>query len=55
MEPTECTGSQDGHDRDARAEDEHVARLAQIEGPDAANEQVADGKVEEAPQDVDRR
>jgi hypothetical protein len=29
--------------------------LAQLEAPDAADEQVADRQVEEAPQDVDRR
>src|SRR5450432_1180502 len=55
VEPTESTGQHDRHDRDACAEDERVARLAQIEVSDATDEQVADGQVEEAPQDVDCR
>jgi hypothetical protein len=37
----------DRHDQGARPEDEHVLGLAQVEAPGAADEQVADGQVEE--------
>ena len=32
-----------------------MACVAQVEGADAADEEVADGKVEEAPEDIDCR
>ncbi len=49
VETGEGVGQHERHDQDARAEDEHVLILAQIEAADATDEQVADGKVEEAP------
>jgi len=49
MEPSECTGKHQGHDQNARPEDEHVLGVAQIEAANMTDEQVADGKVEEAP------
>ena len=54
MEEAECAGKHERHDQDASAEDEHVLSLAQIEAADATDEQVADCKVEETPQDIDR-
>ena len=49
VEPTECMGKHDRHDQDARPEHDHVLGLTQIEVPDAADEHVAAGQVEEAP------
>ena len=42
-------GKHDRHDQDARPEHDHVLGLTQIEVPDAADEHVAAGQVEEAP------
>ena len=55
VESSEGVGKHYRHDEDARAEDEHVPVLAQTEAADTTNEQVADGKVEEAPEDIDHR
>jgi ABC-type nickel/cobalt efflux system permease component RcnA len=55
VETSEDMGEHERHDQDACAEDEHVGGLAQIEAADAADEQVADGEIEEAPRDIDRR
>jgi hypothetical protein len=48
VEPTKSAGKHDRHDQDARAEDEYVLGLAEIEAPNATDEQVSDGQVEEA-------
>ena len=55
MEPSETVGEHERHDQDARPEDQHVPSLAQIETADTADKQVADGKVEESPKDIDHR
>ncbi len=55
VEPAECTSEQDRKDQDARPEDKDVPGFAQFEVPDPAHKQIADSKVEEAPQDIDRR
>jgi hypothetical protein len=49
VEPTEATGKHDRDEHDTRPEDEHMAGPAQIEFPNATDEQVADGQVEETP------
>ena len=49
METSERVGKHDRHDEDARPEDEHMLGLAQIKAAHTADEQVADGKVEQAP------
>jgi hypothetical protein len=41
--------------KDTSAEDEHVLGLSEIEAPNTADEQVAEGQVEEPPEHVDRR
>ena len=46
---------QDRKDQNARPEDKDVPGLVQVEVPDPAHQQIADSKVEEAPQDIDRR
>ena len=46
---------QDRKDQNARSEDKDVPGLAQFEVPDPAHKQIADSKVEQAPQDIDRR
>jgi len=48
-------GSHDGDGKDAGSEDEHVLRLLQFEGANAADEDIADRKVEKSPIDVDGR
>jgi hypothetical protein len=53
MEPAECTSEQDRKDKDARPEDKNMSSLAQFEVPDPAHKQIADSKIEEAPQDID--
>jgi hypothetical protein len=55
VEPSESVREHERHDQDARPEDEHVPGVAQTEVADTTDEQVADGKVEEAPEDIDRR
>ncbi len=55
MEPCERAGSHERHDEDACPEDERVLGLAQIKAAHATDKQVADGKVEEAPCDIDGR
>jgi len=55
VKPAECTSKQDRKDQDARPEDKDVPGLAQFEVPDPAHKQIADGKVEEAPKDIDGR
>ncbi len=49
MESTESSSKHHRHDEDARPEDEHVAGLTHFESPNATNEHVANGHVEEAP------
>jgi len=49
VKPSECVGKHERHDQDARPQDEDVLRLAQIETADTTDQQVADGKVEQAP------
>ena len=46
---------QERHDQDARPKDKNVQGLAQLEVADPAHKQIADSKIEEAPQDIDRR
>ena len=55
VEASECAGKHQRHDQDAGSEREHVRVLAQVEAADATDEQVGDGKVEQAPKDIDRR
>ena len=55
MQPCERVGKHERHNEDARPEDERVLGLAQIKVAHTTNQQVADGKVEEAPQDIDHR
>ena len=55
VEPCECVGIQERHNDDARSEDDGVLGLAQIEAAHTTDKQVADGEVEEAPQDIDHR
>ena len=55
MEPPESVGEHHRLEQDAGSEDEHMRCLAQIEFADPADQQVPDGKVEEAPQDIDPR
>jgi len=55
VEPPEPVGEIQRHDQYARAQDEHVLGLAEIEAADTADKQVGDGKIEKAPQDIDRR
>ena len=43
------------HDQHARTQDKHMLGPAEIEAADAADKQVANGKVEKAPQDIDCR
>lgn len=54
MEPSESVRRHQRYDQDARPEDEHVLGLAQIEVADTTDEQVADGKVEEAPENINQ-
>ena len=49
VEPPECVGKHERHEQNAHPEGDHMLGLAQIEAADAADEQVGDGKVEEAP------
>jgi len=49
VEPTETVSKNERHDQDARPQDDPVQGLAQIEVADTTDEQVANGKVEEAP------
>lgn len=51
----ECVGTYQRHDQNARSEDEDVPGRAQIEAADAAEEQVGDSKVEQAPLDIHDR
>jgi hypothetical protein len=55
MKRRESVGKHERLDEDSRPEDEHVLCLAQIKAADTTNKQVANRKVEEAPQDVDPR
>jgi hypothetical protein len=41
------------HNQDPGAECEHVRGFAELEAADATDEQICDGKVEQAPEDVD--
>ena len=45
---------QERKDQDARPEDKDVPGLAQFEAPDPAHQQIADGKVEEAPENINQ-
>ena len=49
VEPSEMVREIQRHKQDARPEDEHVQGFAQIEVADSTDEQVANGKIEEAP------
>ena len=42
-------GQHERHDQYTRPKDKHVPGITQIEAADATDEQIADGKVEEAP------
>ena len=55
MESCERVGIHERDDEDARPEDERVLGLAQIKGAHTTDKEVADGKVEDAPQDIDCR
>jgi hypothetical protein len=55
VEPSEIVGKIQRHDQDARPEHQHVRGLAQIEAADTTNQEVSDGKVEEAPYHIDYR
>ena len=46
---------QDRHDQDASPEEKNVQGLAQLEVSDPTHKQIADSKIEEAPQDIDGR
>ena len=46
---------EDRHDQYARTEDNDVPGLAQLKVADPTHKQIADSKVEEAPQDIDHR
>src|SRR5208282_3835015 len=54
VETSECAGKHERHDQEAGPECEHVRGFAQVEAADATDEQVGDGKVEQAPQHIDR-
>ena len=49
MKLSECVGKHERHDQDTRPQDEDVQRPAQIETANTADQQIADGKVEQAP------
>ena len=49
VKPSECVGSHEGNDQDSRPQDEDVLRFAQIETADPTDQQVADGKIKQAP------
>jgi hypothetical protein len=49
VQRSECIGEHERLDQDARAEDQHVLVLPQAEVTDAADEQIANSKVEKAP------
>jgi hypothetical protein len=49
MEWSKCVGQHERHDQYARRKDKHVPGITQIEAADTTDEQIADGKVEEAP------
>src|SRR5580704_11250234 len=55
VQRAEGAGKHERHDQDAGSKHEHVRSLAQIEGADTTDQQVADDKVKQAPQDVDDR
>jgi hypothetical protein len=55
VELPEIVGTIQRHDQDARPEGDDVRGLAQIKAADTTDEQIADGKIKEAPCDVDRR
>ena len=42
-------GQHERHDQYTRPKDKHVPGITQIEAADTTDEQIADGKVEEAP------
>lgn len=48
-------GEHERHNQHGRPKDEDVPVLAQFETPDPAHKEIAGGKVEKAPKDVDRR
>ena len=53
MEASERLREHQRHEEDAGSECQHVRRLAQVEASDATDEEVGDGEVEQAPQDID--
>ena len=55
VEASECAGQHERHEQNARAENKYMPGVAQVEAADTADEQVGDGKVEKAPQHIDRR
>ncbi len=55
MESPEPVGKIQRHKQYARPQNKHVRGLAEIEATHTTNEQVADGKIEQAPEDIDCR
>ena len=55
VESCECAGQHERHEQNPRAEYKHMPGVAQVETADPADEQIGDGKVEKAPQHIDRR
>jgi hypothetical protein len=55
MEAAKSVGAKQRQDQEAGAEDDDMPEVTQIEGADTADEKVADGKIEKAPQDIDHR
>ena len=49
VEAAKSVGKKQRQDQEAGAEDDRVPGVTQIEGADAADEKVADGKIEKAP------
>ena len=55
MEASECASKHQRHQQDAGSECEHVRGFAQLKAADATDEQICDDKIEQAPENVDRR
>ena len=55
MEGTKMLSETQCHQQHREPNDDRVSRLAQIEPPDAGQQDVGHRQVEHAPQDVDRR
>ena len=54
VEAPERMGKHQRREQNANSECEHVCGFAQIEAADATDEQLGDGKVEHAPENIDR-